>query len=320
MSTALTVQRQAPLSVFSGDDAFSSAQRICKALVSSDLVPEAYRGENRLGNALIALDVANRMEISPLMVMQNLHIIEGRPSWASNFIIAALNACGIFSPIRFRVTDLGPREVSYEVWDGPKGNRTKVKRTAKIHDKEFVAYAIEKSTGEVLEGPPVTLGMAVTEGWYYRSGSKWQSMPDLMGRYRAAAFFGRLYAPHILNGLPTADETADIVATEVEAKPAAASGEATPLVPVEEKPAGRAKGMHAALKNAEAAKEAKAPAQEKGAPEKKPAPKREEAPASAAKAQSDIIDADFSEDPSGGLAHHDDVFDAPGEDGNYSPD
>jgi len=43
-------------------------------------VPENYRGETNMGNALIALDMANRMGISPLMVMQNLHVIEGRPS------------------------------------------------------------------------------------------------------------------------------------------------------------------------------------------------------------------------------------------------
>jgi len=35
-------------------------------------------------------------------------------------------------------------------------------------------------------------------------------MPELMLRYRAAAFFGRLYAPEILNGMHTVDENQDL--------------------------------------------------------------------------------------------------------------
>ena len=36
-------------------------------------------------------------------------------------------------------------------------------------------------------------------------------MPDQMLRYRAAAFFGRIYAPELLMGLPAADEVRDTV-------------------------------------------------------------------------------------------------------------
>ncbi|WP_127075977.1 hypothetical protein [Rhodomicrobium lacus] len=312
-TTALTVHRQEPLSVFSGEEAFSTAQRICRALCSSNLVPESYRGEN-MGNALIALDIANRMRIPPLMVMQNLHVIEGRPSWASNFIIAALNACGLFSPIRFRVTDLGERDATTYEWTGPKGARERVAKNVKIHDKEFIAYAVERGTGEVLEGPPVTLSMAVSEGWYYRSGSKWPSMPDLMGRYRAAAFFGRLYAPHVLNGMPAVDEVQDTAFDTVPLKGEVI--EADPVAKPDEKPAGRPKGVHAALKKAEEAKQAveEKPAEKKAAKrplsEPEPAPK-DEAPAQDASA-GEIIDADYTD--------ADDVFDAPGEDDGYSPD
>jgi hypothetical protein len=53
--------------------------------------------------------------------------------------------------------------------------------------------------------------MAVNEGWYGKNGSKWVTMPDLMLRYRSAAFFGRIYAPELLMGLPSAEETHDII-------------------------------------------------------------------------------------------------------------
>lgn len=202
-------QAQGSISVFNSAKSFETAQRIAKALGSSDLVPQQYKGN--IPNCLIALEAAQRVGASPLMVMQNLHVIEGRPSWSSSFIIAALNACGRFSPLRFRVEARGEKSIPYEYWDGPKGQRQKKTGTVKINDQACIAWTYDKATGEVLEGPPVTMEMAVREGWYNKAGSKWQTMPDLMLRYRAAAFFGRLYAPDVLMGMQTAEEVGDFI-------------------------------------------------------------------------------------------------------------
>jgi len=158
---------------------FEHAQRIAKVLSSSDLVPTQYK--NNVANTLVALEMANRMGASPLMVMQNLHIIHGRPSWGSSFIIASLNSCGRFTTLRFV------------------GDANKCK-----------AVATDKATGEVLEGPTVSLEMAKAEGWLDKAGSKWKTMPELMLKYRAAAFFGRLYAPEVLMGMQTSEEVIDI--------------------------------------------------------------------------------------------------------------
>ncbi len=156
---------------FSSMSGFEVAQRMAKALAESDLVPQMYRG--KLPNCLVALELSQRCQASVLMVMQNLFVIQGKPSWSSQYIIAALNSCGKFSPLRF-----------------------KMEGTDKC-----TAYAIEHRTGEVLEGPPVTIALAKAEGWFDKNGSKWKTMPELMMRYRAAAFFGRLYAPELLMGL-----------------------------------------------------------------------------------------------------------------------
>ncbi len=43
------------------------------------------------------------------MVMQNVHIIQGRPSWSSQFIIAAINGCGRFAPLQFRMAGEGDK-------------------------------------------------------------------------------------------------------------------------------------------------------------------------------------------------------------------
>jgi hypothetical protein len=196
-------------STFGTADAFALAQRTASALAASSLVPEAYRGNP--ANCLIAVEVAARIGASPFMVTQNLHIISGRPSWSSPFIIAAINACGRFSPLRFEMERLGVQSVEYETWTGSKhdNSRRKEKRTASVDGLRCTAWAYDKATGDRLDGVPVTTEMAVAEGWWGKQDSKWQTMPDLMIRYRAAAFFGRLYAPDILLGMHTADEVED---------------------------------------------------------------------------------------------------------------
>ena len=165
---------------------FETAQRQAKALSASDLVPAQYKGN--VANTLVALEIANRIGASPLMVMQNLHIIHGRPSWSSTFVIAAINGCGKFTTLRF-VGDLA---------------------------KGIKAVATEKATGETIEGPTVTMEMANAEGWVSKAGSKWKTMPELMMRYRAAAFFGRLYAPEITMGMHSVEEVVDITTHQSE--------------------------------------------------------------------------------------------------------
>jgi hypothetical protein len=180
--------------VFAGIQQFENAQRIAKALASSALVPKDYQGQSGLANVLVAMEIAGRMSLSPLQVMQNLHIIHGRPSWSSQFIIAMVNGCGRFSPLDYEMTGEGESLACY-------------------------AFAKELSTDKVLKGPTVSMAMAKREGWATKSGSKWQTMPELMVRYRAAAFWGRLYVPEFLVGMKTQEEVIDIEPVDVTEQP-----------------------------------------------------------------------------------------------------
>lgn len=161
---------------------FELEQRKAVALSKSTLIPKDY--QNNLPNCLIAMEVASRTNSSVMMVMQNLYIVHGRPSWSSQYIIAAINACGRFKPLRFKMEGEGMK-------------------------RACTAWTTD-SSGEVLEGPQVTMEMAKAEQWLDKNGSKWKTMPELMLRYRAAAFFGRLYAPDILMGMQTDQEIIDI--------------------------------------------------------------------------------------------------------------
>ena len=177
-------------SVFSGIRAFEDAQRIAKALASSTLIPPQFQGQQGFANCLVALEIAGRMNISPFLCMQHLHIIHGRPSWSSAFIIAMVNGCGRFTPLRFEVSGEGESLACY-------------------------AVATDIKTQQELKGPTITMLMAKKEGWSTKSGSKWATMPDLMIRYRAAAFWGRLFAGDLLVGLQTQEEVIDVESVKV---------------------------------------------------------------------------------------------------------
>lgn len=213
---------------FGNLESFELMQRAAKLLASSTLVPVAYRATiektdrygnvtdsrqnpNALANSVVALNMAQRMGADPLMVMQNLYIVEGRPSWSSQWIIAAINGCGRFSPLRFDIKNLGKKKVEYTTFVWENRQRSEVKNTIEIEDIVCVAWAIEKDTGERIESPSVSIEMAVKEGWYTKNGSKWQTMPEVMLRYRTASFFGKLYAPELLMGLQTVEEAHDII-------------------------------------------------------------------------------------------------------------
>jgi hypothetical protein len=162
---------------------FEHAQRVAKMLSSSSLVPKDY--QNNVQNTMIALELAFRLGVSPLLVMQNLHVIQGKPSWSSTFIIAAINSCGKFSPLLFEVSGEG-------------------------ENRGCTAFCNELQGNTKIEGPRVTMAMANAEGWVSKPGSKWKTMPELMIRYRAAAFFGRLYCPEIMMGMQTVEENKDV--------------------------------------------------------------------------------------------------------------
>ena len=208
-----------PIGVFENPQDFQHAQRIAKMLVTSALMPEAFRGEENLGSAVIAVDIAMRLHLNPLMVAQQIYIIHGRPAFSAQMMIGVCNTSADFGKIRYELRTNGEREI--------RGSSNVVK----LEDRVCTAWALEgkeerlpegvntlekaRAAGlNILEGPPISMEMAVKEGWYSKAGSKWQTLPDLMLRYRAAAFFVRLFAPELLMGLPTADELEDMPPTE----------------------------------------------------------------------------------------------------------
>ncbi|QXG34008.1 hypothetical protein [Pseudomonas viridiflava] len=220
-------KNDAPMSLLTGSG-FEQLQRVAKALAGSTLVPVQYRAFSEtkeygrvighvpnpagLPNCVVALNMALRMGADPLMVMQNLYVIEGRPSWSSQFIIAMLNSCGRFSPLRFDLSEPGKaEELTYSATFWKDGKKVTEQRKAKIKHQTCTAWVIEKETGDRLNGPTISMQMAIDEGWLTKNGSKWLTMPEVMLRYRAASMLGRLYAPELLMGLQSREEVEDFI-------------------------------------------------------------------------------------------------------------
>lgn len=189
-SSALAVSPKDTM--WTNDQLMTKAYRAAKYLAASDLVPEqTYRDKPQ--NCLIALDMANRLGMSPLIVMQQLYIVKGKPSWSGQFCVAAINGCGKFTPLEY-------------IWTEENGGGC-------------AARATRIETGQVCQSSFITMKMASDEGWLQKSGSKWKSMPQQMMMYRAAAFFARTFCPEVLLGLQTVEEVRDVYGEEDTEKP-----------------------------------------------------------------------------------------------------
>ncbi len=220
---------------------FQTMQRICQMFASSDLVPDTYKAvvkpippgtseaavaaiqqENTaarnkaIANCMIAVEVSTRIGASPLMVMQNMAVIYGRPSWSSKFLIATVNSCGRFEPLQFRFTDkgaLGIVDYTDYVWNQQKRCKEPVKKQfdgKNIHEIECVAYTTKRGATDILESAPVSVRLAIQEGWYTKNGSKWQTMTRQMLMYRAASMWTNAYAPELSMGMRTVEEQQDV--------------------------------------------------------------------------------------------------------------
>ena len=182
MSNQLALREDA--SIFASPDRFETAGKMAVSLSKSTIVPKEYQGNP--SNGLIAIELANRLGVSPLMVMQNLNVIYGRPSWSAQYMIAMINSSGKYD---------------FELQFDEKTDK---------NGKPFSCQCWTERNGRKVTGPVIDMDMARAEGWVNKTGSKWQTMPQMMLRYRAASFFGRMNCPELTMGIYTREEVIDI--------------------------------------------------------------------------------------------------------------
>lgn len=193
-SAKIIVQDSSEFSALLDTGKFEQLWRIATIFSNSQLVPAHFQGKKE--NCFLGLQMAFRLGVDPMMLLQNTFIIGGRPGMESKMIIALINSSGLFEdPLEYEIEGDDPSKPDYRVR----------------------AYATRKGTGKVCKGPWIDWKMVKAENWDSKSGSKWKSIPSQMFCYRAASFFGRLYCPERLLGMQTLDELQDI--TPVAAEP-----------------------------------------------------------------------------------------------------
>lgn len=186
--TALAVKEptQNPNAVTMWNDAklYNQSLAMAQTLSKSEIIPQSYKGKP--ADCLIAIDIANRLGLSPAIVMQNSQCVRGNFTWKGSACKAMIDGCGRYQKTRY-------------VYVGEEG-------------KDSYGCYLEAidNDGEIIKGVPVTIAMAKKEGWYNKDGSKWQTMSDLMLKYRAAAFFMRTECASIAMGFLTKEEVEDI--------------------------------------------------------------------------------------------------------------
>lgn len=134
---------------------FSDNYRMATQLAKSTIIPQTFM--NKPENIVVALGLAEQMDIPPFTVMQNLSIIKGRVSWSGSFCKTLIEKTGKFKDL----------ELNYI---GTKGTDS------------YGCYlsAIRISDGKIIKGPEVTMKMAKDEGW--TTNKKWITLTDLMLR------------------------------------------------------------------------------------------------------------------------------------------
>lgn len=199
------VSENTQLDAFGNFENMKEAWKMAEALAKSTIVPEEYRGNP--ANCLIAIDMASRLNMSPMMVMQGLYVVKGKPSWSGQMAIALINGSRRYeAPIKFVFEGKGPTLSCYAVATDLEGN--------------------------IVKGTTITMDMVMGEGWDSDKGSsksKWKTMPEQMMQYRAASFFARANCPDVLYGIYTADET-----IEMESPKKTKSEAVNPFAPKEE--------------------------------------------------------------------------------------
>lgn len=168
---------------------FNLMQREARLFSASPLIPQHLRQggpEQAMANCYIALKMARTMGEDPLVVLQNIHVVNGKAGFAAQYMIARANSSGVF---KGRIN-----------WRVDRGDPNNLKVTA---------FATLADTDELVEFM-VDMAMAQAEGW--TKNAKYRTMPEVMLRYRSAAFLVRFYAPDVMLGYHTAEEVDDVLA------------------------------------------------------------------------------------------------------------
>lgn len=195
--TAITTTTQQPspgaLDFLHNGAALDHRYRLAKAFSMSGMVPAHFQGKPEA--CLVAMLYAEQLGEHPMLLFQEISVINGRPNTSARFAIARANKSGLLQgPITWTAKGQGDA-------------------------LEVTASATLRDTGEVISAT-VTMREAIADNWV--KNPKYRSIPGQMLRWRSATRLINLYMPEVLFGLGVREEVEQV--TVREAAPAQATG------------------------------------------------------------------------------------------------
>jgi hypothetical protein len=190
-STALTIQQpevSAPgaLSFLHDGAAFEHLWRVAKAFSLSGMVPAHFQGKPE--SCMVALMYAQQLGEHPMVMFQEVTVINGRPGTSARFAISRANKSGLLAgPITWQTKGQG-------------------------ETLQVTARAVFAATGEAVD-VTVTMREAVADGW--ARNPKYKSIPEQMLRWRSATRLINLYMPEVLFGLGVKEEIEQVAVRDI---------------------------------------------------------------------------------------------------------
>lgn len=152
------------------------AMQFAGMMSKSSIVPKDYQGNP--GNVLVAVQWGMELGLQPLQAMQNIAVINGRPSIWGDAMLAIVRGSGLLESIKEDISETG-------------------------------AVCTIKRRGEDAVSREFTIEDAKRAGLYGKQGP-WQQHPKRMMQMRARAFALRDVFPDVLRGVNIAEEARDM--------------------------------------------------------------------------------------------------------------
>lgn len=167
---------------------FDEAYRFANLIASSDLVPKDFR--DKPANVLVAVQLGMELGISPIQALQNIAVINGRPTIWGDLLPALIFSSGLLESI--------------DEQGDEKGARCTVKRRGFAPVTREFTWEDAKRAKTVEYGKTISLA---EKGTY-------QSYPKRMLQMRARAFALRDMFADVLKGLAIREEVEDFADAE----------------------------------------------------------------------------------------------------------
>jgi hypothetical protein len=199
----VTAIERVPVKVGMIPQSIDEAWRLAKIVTASGLVPATYR--NKPEDAMIAIMMGAELGLPPVVAMQSIAVINGRPS--------------IFGDGLLAVVKQSPLCQLHDEWFIVGGERVdQILPTVLALDDTAAACAFRRRGNEALIVRVFSVAQAKRAHLWGKSGP-WSEYPDRMLMMRARTFAARDAFPDLLRGLTSAEEANDIPPAIVEVPP-----------------------------------------------------------------------------------------------------